>query len=427
MQGILSALPTAVLTKAFTTPFDNAVATARTCYSSRIIYDEDVRKNDEAKILRDKIAKSTYVAGHHTTLQHAHFQFAFTNISRHALWSFFHAHPFYNSEQVSQRYVSVKGNNFLCPDFLHKELNERYHQAMIRQEQAYQDLIKLLHNTAEVLYFEIYRGRRKNSEDKRWQGAIKKRCQEVARYVLPVATHAHLYHTISGLTLHRYNRMALSSDCPFEQRILISAMVDQVKKFDPDFFKYQEESIPLEQGLESQALFGAKLPLIDCEAAWAYSLDFDTRLNNHHAVLSSSTPNPEQVLGDAVRQMLYIDKTKLSDEDAVALLLSPTKNRYLGESLNVMTLSKLARALELVHFTFIKKLSHAADSQAQRHRMLPGARALFSRTIDLTRPDYITPELFLHKQAQDAKSLYDWSQEKTYEDALWLYERGASP
>lgn len=424
MKGIISESPTALLTKTFETPFDNAVATARTCYSSRIIYDEDVRKSEKAKVLRDKIAKSTYIAGHHTTLQHAHFQFALTKISRHALWSFFHAHPFYNSEQVSQRYVSVKNGNFLRPDLGHDALNDRYYQALIRQEQAYQELITLLHPVTHDLYFEIYKGRRKNTEDPRWQNAIKKRSQEVARYVLPLATHAHLYHTISGLTLHRYHRMAQSGDCPYEQKIVINQMVEQVKALDPDFFKFQEQ--PLMHHLEERALYEHKLVDLDFKAAHAFRTEFDQKLMGKNASLVSYTANPERILGDAVRQVLCCSSLQLSDEDAIDLLLSPQHNRYLGESLNVMTLSKITRALDLVHFTFSKKLSHSADSQAQRHRMLPGARAIFSRTIDLYNKDYITPDLLLHEKAHKAKTLYDEVHEKTYEDALWLYERGIS-
>ena len=37
------------------------------------------------------------------------FVFILDNVSRLAIWSFFHAHPFYNSEQVSQRYVDSLG------------------------------------------------------------------------------------------------------------------------------------------------------------------------------------------------------------------------------------------------------------------------------------------------------------------------------
>src|SRR6476660_4325063 len=110
-----SPLPKVKLTHGFIEPFDNAVATARTCYSSRVITAADVRKDDKARALRDRIAQETYLAGHHTTLQHATFQFAVENVSRQAIWSFLHSHPFYNSEQVSQRYVEVKALNVIVP------------------------------------------------------------------------------------------------------------------------------------------------------------------------------------------------------------------------------------------------------------------------------------------------------------------------
>ncbi len=64
--------------KAFATPFDNAVATARTCASPRVVTDEDVARSPEQ---RDRIARSVYEAGHHTTLGHAHLQFALVGVS----------------------------------------------------------------------------------------------------------------------------------------------------------------------------------------------------------------------------------------------------------------------------------------------------------------------------------------------------------
>src|SRR5688572_14626776 len=123
MITLRSEPPKVTLAKMFASPFDNAVATARTCYSSKVISDDDVRKNLP---LRDKIAESTYKAGHHTTLQHAHFEFTFEAVSRQALWSFFHAHPFYNSEQVSQRYVEVKPGRVLKVELGSDELNQRW-------------------------------------------------------------------------------------------------------------------------------------------------------------------------------------------------------------------------------------------------------------------------------------------------------------
>jgi thymidylate synthase ThyX len=426
MLGLLSDLPALTLSKSFLTPLDNAVATARTCYSSRVIYDEEVSKNEAAISLRDKIAKSTYLAGHHTTLQHAHFQFAMTNISRHALWSLFHAHPFYNSEQVSQRYVAVKEGSFCHPDFGSSEANARFKEAVRRQHAAYQELCTLLHPVCEELYFQVYRGRQKARDDKRWQGAIKKRAQEVARYVLPLATHSHLYHTVSGLTLHRYHRLAQSFDCPTEQKIVIQKMVAEVNQRDPEFFRHIEDSMPLEETLEAQAFQRLELAEIDSRNAAHLAASFDQQLNGKSAQLISASEQPEQLIGTAVRQVLYLSADKLTNQAAVDMLLSPAKNNYLGQSLNLLSLSKLSRALDLVHFSFIKKMSHAADSQAQRHRMIPGMRAVFSRTINLENPDYITPQLFKHDLAKEAKALYDRIHEQTWEDARWLYQRGAS-
>jgi len=106
--------PKVRLVNAFERPFENVVATARTCYSSKGIVTEDQASARPER--RDALAKSIYAAGHHTTFQHAHFQFAIENVSRQFLWSFLHSHPFYNSEQVSQRYVEVrsgKGSHLL--------------------------------------------------------------------------------------------------------------------------------------------------------------------------------------------------------------------------------------------------------------------------------------------------------------------------
>ena len=97
--------PVVILENAFQDPYNNSVATARTCYSPQVIHAGDVAKDEAARLRRDAIAQSIYKAGHHTTLQHATFQFVLDKVSRQVIWSFLHSHPFYNSEQVSQRYV----------------------------------------------------------------------------------------------------------------------------------------------------------------------------------------------------------------------------------------------------------------------------------------------------------------------------------
>src|SRR6185295_19922381 len=116
------------LINAFTDPFKNAIATARTCYSSKgIISSEGVSIEKHGPL-----AQSIYEAGHHTTLQHAHFQFAIEGVSRHCIWSFLHSHPFYNSEQVSQRYVEVKEGSYLTPNFANEEAQALYESEMHR-------------------------------------------------------------------------------------------------------------------------------------------------------------------------------------------------------------------------------------------------------------------------------------------------------
>src|SRR5512143_3047454 len=120
-----SPAPRVRLTHAFDRPFENVVATARTCYSPRGIVTEDQASARPER--RDALARSIYEAGHHTTFQHAHFQFAIENVSRHFLWTFLHSHPFYNSEQVSQRYVEVGRDQYAIPPLppAERELYER--------------------------------------------------------------------------------------------------------------------------------------------------------------------------------------------------------------------------------------------------------------------------------------------------------------
>src|SRR3981189_1379011 len=90
------------LRNAFSHPFDSAIAAARTCYADHLITPEEI--TDKQRL---NIGAATFNSGHHTVFQHATFEFGLENISRQFVWSFLHAHPFYNSEQQSQRYVRM--------------------------------------------------------------------------------------------------------------------------------------------------------------------------------------------------------------------------------------------------------------------------------------------------------------------------------
>ena len=151
-------------------PYELSVATARTCYSGKgVIYPEDVSKDERSILLRDKIASSTLDAGHLTTRQHAHFVFALSGISRQFIWSFLHSHPFYNSEQVSQRYVRVKPGSFVMPP-LPEHAVPVFQKAALSQMDAYEKLILSMKKTLTVDYYERFKSRRKYAD--KWDSSV---------------------------------------------------------------------------------------------------------------------------------------------------------------------------------------------------------------------------------------------------------------
>ena len=415
-----SALPRVQLTNAFADSFNNAVATARTCYSSRVITSDDVGKTEKSRDQRDRIAQSIYAAGHHTTIQHATFQFVLENVSRQFLWSFLHAHPFYNSEQVSQRYVSVKPDRVLIPRLPAAAANI-YKKAVKEQMDCYMALVDLLLPPASNAYFSIFRARQKQED--RYAGALKKKAQEVARYALPIATFAHLYHTVSGLTLHRYNRLRHILDVPKETEYIIGLMINEVNKHDPLFFQSVEDPIPLEETHEFKALKEySRLEV--CASRRQFVARFDQELEGDFSRLIGFKANAEGLVARSVRTMLGMLPEELSDEEAIALVLDPAKNNYLSGALNLTSLGKLSRAMNHPHFTFQKKLSHSADSQDQRHRMAPGSRPILHCHYSGGEPDVVVPALM--KESQEAYDLFMGTMQATWKAIDRLLDSGVS-
>src|SRR5438093_4040360 len=271
--------PRARLVHAFERPFENVVATARTCYSSRGIITEDQASARPER--RDALARDLYQAGHHTTLQHAHFQFALSNVSRQFLWSFLHSHPFYNSEQVSQRYVTVKPGNYAVPPLSGQAL-AIYEDTVARQQQGYEDLCRLLLGPASSAYYARYPARRHYTM--KYDKEVQKKAQEVARYVLPVATFAYLYHTISGLTLLRYHRICREPDTPLEQRLVVGRMMEELLAREPAYGTIVEEPIPEDETVEYRAatLAGRR----DDDVRKAFLREFDRELGDRVSVLA---------------------------------------------------------------------------------------------------------------------------------------------
>ena len=420
--------PVVELVNVFARPLDNAVAAARTCYSARgVITPEEVAGEGLSDPLaiadrtakRDALARDLYQAGHHTTFQHVHLQYVLDRVSRQFIWSFLHSHPFYNSEQVSQRYVEVKPESFYMPP-LPKAAMAVYTAAARRQIADYQTLAHALEPVVADEFYRIFPARRRQPE--RWQKAIQKRAIEVARYVLPVATLSRLYHTISAITLLRYHRLCQELDAPYEQQQVVSRMVAALLEIDPAYATVLESPIPLEETIEHQ--FYAQHSPPSAAEHRAFVAEFDQELGGLTSRLVSRKLDNEQLLARSVREVLGLPRARLDDDAAIRLVMDPAQNHYLGGALNVTTISKLARTLVHPSYTFIKKLSHAGDSQDQRHRATPASRPCLPAYLGQD-PDVVVPVL-VRAAGGAVEQLYHTSLARTWEDIAEVRRAGAS-
>jgi thymidylate synthase ThyX len=382
-MAIFTAPPLVTLRHAPSRPYDAAIAAARTCYSPRVVGPDEVTSTQ-----RDSIGPLTFEGGHHTVWQHAHFEFGLENVSRQFVWSFLHSHPFYNSEQSSQRFVRLDEVGAHVPEGLSREAREVYEGAVEAAWEAYRRLSAILKDDTLRIVSELRHMTPRASEKRRKkvQREAEKKAIETARYVIPVAAFTSMVHTVSGIVLHRLHRMMRTGDAPAETRAVVEAMVAHVRALDPAFFD-RIGSGPLAEG----DVVEGRLPRVagdgDAEAA-----RLDARLGERTSLLVDWTARAEQTTAEAVRVLLGRGPESLSDEAALERLLDPGTNRYRLETLQLSVHSPLARAMHHPAYTFLKRLSHTADSQDQRHRMVPASRPLMTLT-DTRRPDFVTPPL----------------------------------
>lgn len=360
------------LVNIFDDAYNNAVATARTCYSSKgIVTPEQTAEKPE---LRDMIASSTFQAGHHTVLQHTHVQFAIDGISRYLTWALLHNHQLYNSEVLSQRYCKISVDNFVYPTNLSADKKDKFTAIHSFLAQAYVDFSKELKPLVDGEYYKRFPGRAKKKD--KYKGQITKKAQEVGRYFLPLGVGTSMYHTVSLLTLIRYHNLVQRPHLPEEARLLVSEMVRLVLEREPGLSQYFETQIPAEHFSESEFQYDpSKLELTNHTADQLLAVvDSDTRLLNFTGFNS---------LNVALA-------TSSGDTAAPMSLLEPSRNALLGSTINLTMHDPLLRTLELENAVFLKRLSHAADCQEQRHRTSVGARPLF---LSIHQPDYMVPTL----------------------------------
>src|SRR5712691_2277567 len=302
--------PRVTLRNWFDHPYDSAIAAARTCYSPRIIAPEEI--TDKQRLT---IGAATFYGGHHTVYQHAHFEFGLENVSRQFVWSFLHAHPFYNSEQQSQRYVRLdRAQAFIPPRSESFGAEERriYERAVARAWERYRELTALLQADARAILADIWH-LSSMSHPKRAQKVerqAEKRAIEVARYVLPVAAATTMVHTLSGIVLHRLWRMAAASDTPAEARAVIGEMVARVREDDPQFFD-RFNNAPMEpEEMPEWSLDGGSGGARETEA---FAAEFDTRLAGRVSKLVDFSSYARRVVADAYRAIVGVTESACPD------------------------------------------------------------------------------------------------------------------
>jgi thymidylate synthase ThyX len=408
---LATAPPSVTLRTAPTSPYDGAIAAARTCYSPRVIGAGEITEKQ-----RESIGRLTFDAGHHTVYQHAHFEFGLENISRQFVWSFLHSYPFYNSEQSSQRYVKLKEPRAFVPPIAGEALDV-YEGAILRAWNRYGELSALLKDDAFGILKELRYIQPRSSPErlKVIDKDAEKRAIETARYVIPIAAFTSMVHTVSGIVLHRLLRMVNSGDAPHEADVVVGEMVRLVKEWDPLFFEKIGAGT-----MEPQHLAEGSFPRPRGDGD-RFAAQFDARLNGRWSRLREASPDAESIVAESVRSVFGLTDEEMPNEEALDRVMNPARNRYRLDVINVSHHSPLMRTLNHATYVFEKRLSHTADSQDQRHRMVPASRPLMTFT-DTRQPDYITPRLIAANPR--ARAVYDQAMQDAWAAKNRLLELG---
>jgi len=309
-------------------PTNIAVSAARTCYFAGGIVEP---AKSEGWAAKENLLSSIFEAGHHTTLQHAHFTILIDGMSRHLIWRLLHSHPYYNSEQISQRYAKMKAENFVYPAGGDKEAWGAYYAKVFEN---YELLVEKL----KVKFEEILPKFKKKE-------AIKK-AQEFARYVLPQGMGAYLYHTVNLTVALRY--IALAKELPEtrgEAQEFVTQLGDALLEIDPSL-----------------------APLIEyAKGAKAGFVQFDMEKLKRDKGIAAN------------------ESVKIFD------VVNPYPCEVNANYSDVLRLSNLSiDAASLGGFTSYMKLSLSADAQNQRHRRSVAVRPSLEK---IYKKEYYTPPI----------------------------------
>lgn len=357
----------------------NAVTTiasqaARTCYSPTI--KTPLHQINGSNTYRDKsrlITADTKKAGHNTTREHVNYLFALSDVSRNFTHSVLHAHPHGVSDMESQRYVAMTREGLMLPQ------NEMMVTSGSKMIDAYKEITPLLVPLIEKEYYSRFPKRENATAE------INKLATETARMVLPIGFRTNLYHTVNALTLKRYYALKETYDIGPEATQVIGLMVDAVLAIDPSFAdELNDPRVIIPNAVEG---------------SYSSADEFDSLLAGHPTLLEVTDPHIIARLSQAIRLTLGKSKAELPDAEALALVLDPKKNPLLASTLGEITTDQLSESLNHVSPSALVSISHAGDSQLQRHRGLNHTRLIHPPVPRLGHDIYIPPLIAASPQA----------------------------
>lgn len=380
-----------------------AASTAIQCYSSGAAHMAERTKDWEIGV-----AESTLESGHLTTRQHVQYTIQFAGISRKTIHDIFHAFPYYNTEQQSQRYVEAKNGNFLVPNDLTFEQQSEYLKIAENMNKAYFELLGALHP------FVADRLASTHGKRKSFDNTVDKYCQEIARYVLPIAQHSNLFYTINELTLIRMFHASAQDSFSDEARFVIAKAIYEIYQVDPSILHELRKPVDnferdvLKAGSEDEITYWQNF--------------FDSELEGKNSKLYSSLKEERERVMELL-SFFYPGIAGMKDNELLNLLVNPANNLNLANGMNIGIHDRFTQLLAQIHVNFITKMSHAAHSQSQRHRTTPSiVQGINSAYIG--KADYFTPMVIA--QNQELQVIYDQMMQRVYQGINDLINMGVS-
>ena len=113
-----------------------------------------------------------------------------------------------------------------------------------------------------------------------------------------------MVHTVSGIVLHRLQRMVNTGDAPAEARLVIGEMVRLVREWDPLFFE-KVGLAPIRAGRRAGGIVS------ETARRWrALRTAFDARLGGRWSRLRDASPDAEEIVAESVRSVFGLTRRR---------------------------------------------------------------------------------------------------------------------